>query len=137
AEERLLALLLPVPTDEPAGAGSGAGTSATTPGAAPGATGTAGATGRGEGNVFVVSSTGGVSTASAADADGREDRYGRTREKLKQLLLDGRLEDREVEVEVLQPPPQMFDMLVPQGAPEGMESFSDALKDMLPRRRHK
>jgi len=127
-DERLLSLLLPVPAEEP--------TATTGQGAA--ATAGAGSAERKEGNVFVVSSSGNVSTTAAGtDADGRDDRYARTREKLKQLLLDGKLEEREVEVEVVQQPPRMFDMLVPQGMPEGMENFSDALKDMLPRRRHK
>jgi ATP-dependent HslUV protease ATP-binding subunit HslU len=64
-------------------------------------------------------------------------RYQRTREKLRQLLLDGQLEGREVEVEVTQSGPQMFDMMVPQGAPEGMENFTEMLQDMLPKRKKK
>ena len=64
------------------------------------------------------------------------DRYKRTREKLKQLLIDGQLETREVEVEVTQQGP-MFDMMVPQGAPEGMENFTEMLQDMLPKRKKK
>jgi ATP-dependent HslUV protease ATP-binding subunit HslU len=31
----------------------------------------------------------------------------------------------------------MFDMMVPQGAPEGMENFSDMLQEMLPKRTKK
>jgi ATP-dependent HslUV protease ATP-binding subunit HslU len=31
----------------------------------------------------------------------------------------------------------MFDMMVPQGAPEGMENFSDMLRDMMPKRTRK
>jgi ATP-dependent HslUV protease ATP-binding subunit HslU len=73
----------------------------------------------------------------AADSAAARDRYRRTREKLKQLLVDGQLEGREIEIEVAQQSPAMFDMLVPQGAPEGMENFTDALKDMLPKRRKK
>ena len=65
------------------------------------------------------------------------ERYQRTRDKLKQLLLDGKLEDREVEIEVTQSAPMMFDMMVPQGAPEGMENFSDMLQDMMPKRKKK
>ena len=33
--------------------------------------------------------------------------------------------------------PMMFDMMVPQGAPEGMEGFSDMLRDMMPKRSKK
>ena len=69
--------------------------------------------------------------------DGAKERYQRTREKLKQLLLDGQLEEREVEVEVTQSAAPMFDMMVPQGAPEGMENFTDMLQDMLPKRKKK
>jgi ATP-dependent HslUV protease ATP-binding subunit HslU len=62
-------------------------------------------------------------------------RYNRTREKLKQLLVDGQMDDREIEIEVTQPSPMMFDMMVPQGAPEGMDNISEMLKDMLPKRK--
>ncbi len=69
--------------------------------------------------------------------DGAKERYRRTREKLKQLLLDGQLEGREVEIEVTQSAGPMFDMMVPQGAAEGMENFSDMIQDMLPKRKKK
>ena len=36
------------------------------------------------------------------ETDASEVRYKRTREKLKQLLVDGQLEEREVEIEVTQ-----------------------------------
>jgi ATP-dependent HslUV protease ATP-binding subunit HslU len=90
-------------------------------------------------SVFVVSPTGAVSQESHADAeaDAERDRYRRTREKLKQLLIDGQLEGREVEIEVTQQGGQMFDMMVPQGAPEGMENFTDMLKEMMPKRKKK
>lgn len=81
-------------------------------------------------HLFVVSPTGAVSQESEAV----QERYKRTREKLKQLLVDGQLEEREIEIEVTQASPVMFDMMVPQGAPEGMDNFSDMLKDMLPKR---
>ena len=86
-----------------------------------------------EAPIFLVSSSGNVS----ADLDVEQERYRRTREKLRQLLLDGQLEHREVEIEVSQPAPVMFDMMVPQGAPEGMGNFSDMLQDMLPKRTKK
>ena len=57
-----------------------------------------------------------------------DERHKRTREKLRQLLRDGQLESREVEVEVT-PPNQMFDMMSAQGAPEGMENFTEMLKE--------
>ncbi|MDP9202430.1 MAG: ATP-dependent protease ATPase subunit HslU, partial [Gemmatimonadota bacterium] len=110
-EERLLDLLLPVPPDikqsNPTSAAAGGA------------------------HLFVVSPSGSV----AHDSDASEVRYGRTREKLKQLLLDGQLNEREIEIEVTQQAPVMFDMMVPQGAPEGMDNISEMLQDMLPKRK--
>jgi ATP-dependent HslUV protease ATP-binding subunit HslU len=111
-EERLLDLLLPVPSDIKH--------SAPTPSAAAGGA-----------HLFVVSPGGSVSQES----DASEVRYNRTREKLKQLLVDGQMDDRELEIEVTQQSPMMFDMMVPQGAPEGMDNISEMLKDMLPKRK--
>ena len=126
-DERLLDLLLPPPTaTAPGGVPAGAGAAA------------AGAPGVGDGgigNVFVVSASGAVS--QEAETDAATERYRRTRDKLRQLLKDGQLESREIEIEVTQQSPHMFDMLVPQGAPEGMENFTDAIKDMLPKRKKK
>ena len=65
--------------------------------------------------------------------DGVEDRRQRTREKLRQLLRDGKLEDREVEVDVDQSP-NISGMMIPMGG-EGMDqNFTDMLQDMLPKR---
>ncbi|HEX6050062.1 MAG TPA: ATP-dependent protease ATPase subunit HslU [Gemmatimonadaceae bacterium] len=119
-DERLLDLLLPMPADAkpaapthvPAAAAAGQG---------------------GQAGVFVVGADGSVQQ-EATDHNAALDRYKRTREKLKQLLIDGQLESREVEVEVTQHGP-MFDMMVPQGAPEGMENFTEMLQDMLPKRK--
>ncbi len=85
-----------------------------------------------ESNVFVVSSKGDVTR----DQELARERHQRTREKLHQLLKDGQLESREVEVEVT-PRAPMIDMLSTQGAPEGMDNFTDMLKDMLPKRQKK
>ncbi|MEP6831826.1 MAG: ATP-dependent protease ATPase subunit HslU [Gemmatimonas sp.] len=87
---------------------------------------------------FTVNSAGitSASTASAEDVAAAE-RHKRTREKLKALLLDGQLDQREVEIEVTQPTPGMPDVMTPQGAPEGMESFTDWFKDMMPKRKKK
>ncbi len=85
-------------------------------------------------NVFVVSPSGDVLQESETDA--AQQRYQRTRDKLRQLLHDGQLEQREVEIEVTQTAP-VFEMMAPQGAPEGMENFTDMLKDMLPKRSKK
>ncbi|HXT18488.1 MAG TPA: ATP-dependent protease ATPase subunit HslU [Gemmatimonadaceae bacterium] len=84
-------------------------------------------------NVFLVSPTG---TVVKEQADPAQERYKRTRDKLKQLLLDGKLEDREVEVEVPQTGP-MLDVLASQGGQEGMDNISEMLKEMLPKRKKK
>ncbi len=131
-DERLLDLLLPVPADAKPGAAhatAGAGS----PAGGGGNAGTATATNE-KSSVFVVSPTGAVSHEEQSDA---VERYRRTREKLKKLLIDGQLETREVEVEVQQTTSPMFDMMLPQGAPEGMGNFSEMLQDMLPKKTKK
>ena len=120
-DDRLLDLLLPKPASDGAEANAPAAHAT-----APVQTGPA---------LFVVNPSGETSR-EPADEVGAE-RYRRTREKLKQLLLDGKLEDREVEVEVSGGKAPMFDMMVPQGAPEGMENFTDMLQEMMPKRRKK
>jgi len=112
-DDRLLDLLLPVPADR-----KSAQSAEAAPNDAP---------------IFLVSSSGNVSPEMDVD----QERYKRTRDKLRQLLLDGQLEGREVEIEVAQSAPMMFDMMVPQGAPEGMGNFSDMLQEMLPKRTKK
>ncbi|GAC1688794.1 MAG: ATP-dependent protease ATPase subunit HslU [Gemmatimonadaceae bacterium] len=130
-EERILDLLLPRPADgvAPQGASAPAAAAATT--TAPGTSAGDGGTTR-----FVVSPSGQVTADRETQHVGGE-RYDRTREKLKQLLMDGQLEQREVELEVTQPGPQMFDMMVPQGAPEGMEQFGEMLKEWMPKKKKK
>jgi ATP-dependent HslUV protease ATP-binding subunit HslU len=119
ADERLLDLLLPpppLPTGGTAGRRDG-GTDAS-----------AGS------SVFVVGSSGQARPEQAAAAD--DERRGRSREKLRQMLLDGNLDDREVEIEVT---PQSFPMMEFIQPPQGMEgadiNFTEMLQDMLPRRK--
>jgi ATP-dependent HslUV protease ATP-binding subunit HslU len=83
--------------------------------------------------VFLVSGSGAVVKEAV---DPAQERYKRTRDKLRQLMLDGKLEEREVEVEVT-PQGPMFDVLASQGAPDGMDNISDMLKEMLPKRKKK
>jgi len=84
--------------------------------------------------VFTVSATGAVT--HAADDEAAFDRYKRTRDKLRALLIDGQLDAREVEVEVAQPGPMMPGQMT-GGAPDGMEGFSDWLREMMPKRKKK
>src|SRR6476659_2990637 len=116
-DERLLDLLLPPPAAAtPPAAGEKAEPSKDAPANDDGL------------NVFLVSGSGAV---TKEHADPAQDRYKRTREKLKQLLLDSKLEDREVEVEVTPQTAPMFDVLSSQGAPEGMDNISDMLKEIF------
>ncbi len=114
ADERLLDLLLPAPPSPPeAAAGEPAG-------AAPA-------------KVFVVGSAG---AAHAETPTPEDERQKRSREKLRQLLADGKLDDREVEIEVA---PQSFPMLEFMQPPQGMEgadfNFTEMLQEMMPRRK--
>jgi ATP-dependent HslUV protease ATP-binding subunit HslU len=129
-DERLLDLLLPPPV---AGAEQKPGQEET---AAAGAKHDAGAGAAREApHLFVVSATGDVKQEKGAD--GSAERYRRTREKLKQLLLDGQLDQREVEIEVAPAGGPMFDMFASQGAPESMENFTEMLREMMPQRKKK
>jgi ATP-dependent HslUV protease ATP-binding subunit HslU len=124
AEERLLDLLLPptpVPPTVPAhhppqGAGSGEQGAARP--------------------LFVVSSKGDVTpAASEADVEAQE-RRRRTREKLRQQLKEGKLEEREVEVEVQQQGFPGLEMMQPPQGIEGTDvNFTELLQEMLPKKK--
>lgn len=131
-DERLLDLLLPAPASAADGSRTAPDRAAVAAAAGPAGTGRASTPEGGRGNGAEGADDGAGATGST-DAD--RARYQRTREKLRQLLLDGQLEGREVEVEVTQAGPQLFDVLVPQGAPEGMESFIEMLQEMGPKRK--
>ena len=125
AEERLLDILLPAtppppppspaPAIKPGDAGREAGESRP---------------------LFVVSSKGDV-TPKVTEADTEvQERRRRAREKLRQQLKDGKLEEREVEVEVQQ---QSFPPLEMMQPPPGMEgpdvNFTEMLQELLPKRK--
>jgi ATP-dependent HslUV protease ATP-binding subunit HslU len=120
ADERLLDLLLP-PPPPPITAGKRTDGQGGT--ASPDAS-----------SVFVVGSGGQAREEKAATAE--DDRRSRSREKLRQMLHDGSLDDREVEIEVT---PQSFPMMEFIQPPQGMEgadiNFTEMLQDMLPRRK--
>jgi ATP-dependent HslUV protease ATP-binding subunit HslU len=119
-EERLLDLLLPPVAD-----GDGTKTEAAPPRV----------------RAFVVGPEGSAQQRDI-DEDGitgdeRErvkERRERTREKLRTLLRDGKLEERTVDVEVHQNAP-IENMMVPMGGFEGMDNFTEMLQDMLPKRK--
>ena len=111
ADERLLDLLLPAP---PAAAADGTGRT-------------------GGEQIFIVAPGGGAKAEAPAPED---ERRKRSREKLRQLLADGKLDDREVEIEVA---PQSFPMFEFMQPPQGMEgadiNFTEMLQEMMPKRK--
>jgi ATP-dependent HslUV protease ATP-binding subunit HslU len=148
-EDRLLDLLLP-----PVAEGPGDGGQSRTAGFGPGGTSSSDARaprmdGEDEGErggpagprIFVVGpgqgearpvAVGGTEEEESGDLKGRRQR---TREKLRGLLRDGKLEDRTVEIEVQQSP-NLEGMMVPMGGMEGMDfNFTEMLQDMLPKKK--
>ena len=104
--DRLLDLLLPATPPEPAQPAEGT-------------------------SIFVAGPDG----VSSTDQDGIQERRERTREKLGALLKDGKLEEREVEIEVTQAP-SIDGMMIPMGGGEGMDhNFTEMLQDMLPKKK--
>jgi ATP-dependent HslUV protease ATP-binding subunit HslU len=87
-------------------------------------------------SVFVVSSSGQAKSEKAPSLD--EERRNRSREKLRTMLTEGRLDDREVELEVQQQGYPMMELIQP---PQGLEgvgpdiNFTEMLQDMLPKRK--
>ncbi len=73
-------------------------------------------------------------TDETDEAESERERLRRTREKLKQLLLDGGLDEREVDVEVEQRAPS-FDVAASPGAPDGADAFSEWFREMMPKRK--
>jgi ATP-dependent HslUV protease ATP-binding subunit HslU len=89
-----------------------------------------------ESSVFVVSSSGQAKSEKAPTLE--EERRNRSREKLRTMLAEGRLDDREVELEVQQQGYPMMELIQP---PQGLEgvgtdiNFTEMLQDMLPKRK--
>jgi ATP-dependent HslUV protease ATP-binding subunit HslU len=117
-EERLLDLLLPPPP-----------TGAPQPQAA----------GESRPRAFVVGSDGWTREEQHGEQDDDEqrvkERRERTREKLRTLLRDNKLEDRKVDVEVTQSSP-IENMMLPMGGEGmGMDNIGEMLQDMMPKRK--
>jgi ATP-dependent HslUV protease ATP-binding subunit HslU len=107
ADERLLDILLPAPPPKPESAAAAD-------------------------KVFVVGPGGGAQSETLDAEASRQ----RSREKLRQLLLDGKLDDREVDIEIS---PQNYPMLDLLQQPPGMEgpeiNFVEMLQDMMPKKK--
>jgi ATP-dependent HslUV protease ATP-binding subunit HslU len=87
-------------------------------------------------SVFVVSSSGQVKSERPPTPE--EERRNRSREKLRTMLSEGQLDDRDVEIEVQQQGYPMMELIQP---PQGLEgvgtdiNFTEMLQDMLPKRK--
>ncbi|HET9387729.1 MAG TPA: AAA family ATPase, partial [Gemmatimonadales bacterium] len=124
AEERLLDLLLPPLPSPPSTAQSTAPAAPTEQG---------GAAAR---PLFVVSSKGDVQSKMPEAETEANERRRRTREKLRQQLKDGKLEERDVEIEVQQQSFPMLEMMQPPQGMEGTEmNFSEVLQDLIPKKK--
>jgi len=122
-EDRLLDLLLP-PAAAPAA-----------PAAAPAAPPAPDAAAAGR-TLFVVSPKGDVTERQEGEDPKAKERRERTREKLRALLHDGKLEERDVEVEVTQEPFPPVDLFQQPPGMEGPDvNLMDWLKEMLPKRK--
>jgi ATP-dependent HslUV protease ATP-binding subunit HslU len=85
-------------------------------------------------SVFVVSSSGQAKPERAPSPE--EERRQRSREKLREMLSDGRLDEREVEIDVAQQGYPMMELMQPPQGIEGMDiNFTEMLQDMLPKRK--
>jgi ATP-dependent HslUV protease ATP-binding subunit HslU len=85
-------------------------------------------------SIFVVSPTGQAKSEHVPTPE--EERRHRSREKLREMLADGRLDDREVEVEVAQQGYPMMELIQPPQGIEGPDiNFTEMLQDMLPKRK--
>ena len=118
-EDKILDLLLPLPVAKP-----------TVEPQAPNAGG------ENRPQVFVVGPEGTESRDVTAEEEPLDARHARTREKLRALLRDGKLEERELEIEVSHAA-SLDGMVVPMGGGmEGMDhNFTEMLQDMLPKRK--
>jgi ATP-dependent HslUV protease ATP-binding subunit HslU len=116
AEERLLDILLPPPAPMPR------------------AEKTEGSEGVARPPIYVVGPGGQARPEVAPGSE--EDRRSKSREKLRQMLRDGKLDDRDVEIEVTPQSYPMFELMQPPQGIEGEQiNFMDMLQDMMPRRK--
>src|SRR6266852_1593652 len=124
AEERLLALLLPpLPQapSPPVGGGSGGSGGSEPAGARP---------------LFVVSSKGDVQPKVTEVETEAQERRRRTREKLRQQLKAGQLEERDVEIEIQQQGFPPLEFLQPPQGMEGPEfNITEWMQEMLPKKK--
>ncbi len=137
-EDSLLELLFPSPPDSSAGPTDRAEPAAATASEQAASTQDQSTDAAGR-PLFVVSSDGEVrEEAPTSEEPEMPARHERTREKLRELLKSGKLEDRTVEVEVSQAAFPILEFMQPQPGMDAPDiNFSEALQDMLPKRTKK
>ncbi|MEE8251934.1 MAG: ATP-dependent protease ATPase subunit HslU [Gemmatimonadales bacterium] len=119
SEERLLDLLLPPPVKEPR---------------LKAATQTDSADSSDDDRQFVVAPSG-KTEAVPEEGDLTQERYNRTREKLRKLLKDEKLEEKDVEVEVSQQSLPILEFIQPPQGAEGPDfNLGEMLQEMMPKR---
>jgi ATP-dependent HslUV protease ATP-binding subunit HslU len=126
AENRLLDLLLPPTAPAPP----------PVPATAPGQPGAAADPVASLKTLFLVTPQGEVTQKPDGEDEKTRERRDRTREKLRKLLKEGKLEEKDVEVEVTQetfPPMDMFQP--PEGAQGPDLNFMDMIREVLPKRK--
>ncbi|MBI4542263.1 MAG: ATP-dependent protease ATPase subunit HslU [Gemmatimonadetes bacterium] len=132
AEERVLDLLLPpVAAPAPGAPGAPAVPAVSAPGAGAAATDPAAIAK----TLFLVTPAGEVTEKEDGEEAKFRERRERTREKLRKLLKDGKLEEKDVEVEVTQENFPPMDLFQPPGM-EGTDlNLMDWLREILPKRK--
>src|SRR5438876_926535 len=87
-------------------------------------------------NIIMIGPTGVVQPKIPEAETEAQERRRRTREKLRQQLKDGQLEERDVEIEVQQ---QSFPMLEMMQPPQGMEgpdiNFGEMIQELIPKKK--
>ena len=84
---------------------------------------------------YLVDKLGVVESDEEAPSVEAEAQRERSREKLRKLLADGKLEDRKVEVETSQTRMPFIEVLSPMGFEDMDINMSDMLEEMLPKRK--
>ncbi len=90
-------------------------------------------------DILYPASPGKTRRAATTSAEGglqlaESDSHGETREKLRKLLRDGYLNDREVEVEMTSQATPMLEVLTPQGMEEMGANMKDILSQIMPKK---
>jgi ATP-dependent HslUV protease ATP-binding subunit HslU len=139
ADDKLVELLFPSPATAPAGPGAHPSSQGQQSPHLPGAVAAEKSSESPTRPLFVVSSGGEVRTEDSSESEGVDpERHRRTQDKLRQLLHDGKLEEREVEIEVSQQAFPALEFIQPQPGMDAPDmNIGEMLQDFLPKRTKK